>query len=73
MIADFLKSSQKTAKQVFGDQAAEFVRLFLGKMPVQIQHELSIIIKSEASVDNYLESLPICETHPANNRSPALQ
>ena len=50
--SDFLKTLKKTATKAFGDRAAEFIETFVfGKLPIQIQHELSTAGKSKASVE----------------------
>ena len=47
---DFLKSLKKTAKQAFGDEADKVIKMFLfGKLPVEIQQELTMANKEESS------------------------
>ena len=51
IFSDFLKTLQKTKTPGFGDRVAGLTETFFyGKLPVQIQHELSTAGKSEASV-----------------------
>ena len=47
---NFLKSLKKTAKQAFGNEADKVIKLFLfGKLPVEIQQELTMANKGESS------------------------
>ena len=47
---DFLKRLKKTAKQVFGNEADNVIKMFLfGKLPVEIQQELTMSNKEESS------------------------
>ena len=47
---DFLKSLKKTAKQAFGIEADKVIKMFLfGKLPVEIQQELTMANKEENS------------------------
>ena len=47
---DFLKSLKKTAKQAFGNEADNIIKMFLfGKLPVEIQQELTMANKEESS------------------------
>ena len=47
---DFLKNLKKTAKQAFGEEADRVIRMFLfGKLPVDIQQELTMSNKEESS------------------------
>ena len=47
---DFLKSLKKTAKQAFGNEADRVIKMFLfGKLPVEIQQELTMANKEESS------------------------
>ena len=77
---DFLKNLKKVAKQAFGDKAPEYVETFLfGKLPVQIQHELSTAGKADATVDEiktfiqrrfqYQQLMPQKQAHPFNEVS----
>ena len=48
--SDFLKNLKKIAKQAFGEEADKIIRMFLfGKLPVEIQQELTIANKEESS------------------------
>ena len=48
--SDFLKNLKKTAKQTFGDEADKIIKMFLfGKLPVEIQQELTMANKEESS------------------------
>ena len=48
--SDFLKNLKKTAKQAFGDDAYKIIKMFLfGKLPVEIQQELTMANKEESS------------------------
>ena len=48
--SDFLKNLKKTAKQAFGDEADKIIKMFLfGKLPVEIQQELTMANKEESS------------------------
>ena len=48
--SDFLKNLKKTAKQAFGEEADRVIRMFLfGKLPVDIQQELTMANKEESS------------------------
>ena len=48
--SDFLKNLKKTAKQAFGDEADKIIKMFLfGKLPVEIQQELTMVNKEESS------------------------
>ena len=48
--SDFLKNLKKTAKQAFGDEADKIIKMFLfGKLPVEIQQELTMADKEESS------------------------
>ena len=48
--SDFLKNLKKTAKQAFGDDADKIIKMFLfGKLPVEIQQELTMANKEESS------------------------
>ena len=47
---DFLKNLKKTAKQAFGNEADRIIKMFLfGKLPVEIQQELTMANKEESS------------------------
>ena len=47
---DFLKNLKKTAKQAFGNEADKVIKMFLfGKLPVEIQQELTMANKEESS------------------------
>ena len=47
---DFLKRLKKTAKQAFGNEADRVIKMFLfGKLPVDIQQELTMTNKEESS------------------------
>ena len=47
---DYLKSLKKTAKQAFGNEADNVIKMFLiGKLPVEIQQELTMANKEESS------------------------
>ena len=49
---DFLKTLKKTGKQAFGDRAQELVEAMLfGKLPIQIQSQLTLAGKQNASID----------------------
>ena len=49
-LGDFLKSLKKTAKQAFGNDADNVIKMFLfGKLPVEIQQELTMANKEESS------------------------
>ena len=49
-ISNFLKNLKKTAKQAFGDEADKIIKMFLfGKLPVEIQQELTMANKEESS------------------------
>ena len=56
--SDFLKNLKKTAKQAFGDEADKIIKMFLfGKLPVEIQQELTMANKEESSpekINTYL-------------------
>ena len=46
----FLKNLKKTAKQAFGNEADRVIKMFLfGKLPVEIQQELTMANKEESS------------------------
>ena len=48
--SDFLKNLKKTAKQAFGEEADKIIKMFLfGKLPVEIQQELTMANKEESS------------------------
>ena len=48
--SNFLKNLKKTAKQAFGDEADKIIKMFLfGKLPVEIQQELTMANKEESS------------------------
>ena len=48
--SDFLKNLKKTAKQAIGDEADKIIKMFLvGKLPVEIQQELTMASKEESS------------------------
>ena len=48
--SDFLKNLKKTAKQAFGDEADKIIKMFLfGKLPVEIQQELTMANKEQSS------------------------
>ena len=50
--SDFLRNLKKTAKQAFGDEADKIIKMFLfGKLPVEIQQELTMANKEESSPD----------------------
>ena len=47
---NFLKKLKKTAKQAFGNEADKVIKMFLfGKLPVEIQQELTMANKEESS------------------------
>ena len=47
---DFPKNLKKTAKQAFGNEADRIIKMFLfGKLPVEIQQELTMANKEESS------------------------
>ena len=49
-LSDVLKNLKKTAKQAFGDEADKIIKMFLfGKLPVEIQQELTMANKEESS------------------------
>ena len=48
--SDFLKNLKKIAKQAFGEEADKIIKMFLfGKLPVEIQQELTMANKEESS------------------------
>ena len=48
--SDFLKSQKKTAKQAFGTEADKVIRMFFfGKLPIEIQQELTMANKEKRS------------------------
>ena len=48
--SDFLKNLKKIAKQAFGDEADKIIKMFLfGKLPVEIQQELTMANKEKSS------------------------
>ena len=50
--SEFLKNLKKTAKQAFGHSADQCIQMFLfGKLPVEIQQELTMANKEDASPD----------------------
>ena len=50
---DFLKDLKKIAKQAYGDEADECIKMFLfGKLPVEIQRELTMANKEDNSPED---------------------
>ena len=60
--SDFLKNLKKIAKQAFGEEADKIIKMFLfGKLPVEIQQELTMANKEESSPEEIKTSCMILD------------